>query len=326
MQATRAAVTRRARPTPAIVPIGVALVVFAVLAVHGFATPRNVANLGLQAAILLMLSMPMTLVIMTEGLDLSAGAVLSLASVVLALSLASGHALALALLVSLGVGAAFGLCNGMLIALLGLPPFVVTLGTLGIAQGVSLVLTEGNAVSGLGPAAPALYASSPLGIPFPVLVALATWLFTHVLLYHTRFGTYVFAIGGNRDALVLAGVRAVAYHVAVYVYMGLVIGVAALLLTGRMNAAHPTVAIGMEFDAIAAAVLGGTSFERGDGRLSGTVVGVAAIAVLRNALDLLGIESSLQVVSIGVLILVVIVVDSLRKHRTTHAPRVGAAA
>jgi ribose transport system permease protein len=310
---------------PAIVPIGVALVVVAVLAVHGFATSRNVANLGLQAAILLMLSMPMTLVIMTEGLDLSAGAVLSLCSVAMALSLASGHGLAVGLLVSLGVGAAFGLGNGILIARLGLPPFVVTLGTLGIAQGVSLVLTEGNAVSGLGPAAPSLYASAPLGIPFPVLIALATWLLTHVLLYHTRFGTYVFAIGGNRDALVLAGVRATAHHVAVYVYMGLVVGVAALLLTGRMNAAHPTVAIGMEFDAIAAVVLGGTSFERGDGRLFGTVVGVTAIAVLRNALDLLGIESSLQVVSIGVLILLVIVIDSLRKRGATHAPRVHAA-
>ena len=168
-------------------------------------------------------------------------------------------------------------------------------------------------------------AATPFGMPFPVLVALAAWGVTHVLLYCTRFGNYVFAIGGNRDALVLAGVRASLYHIAVYVYMGLVIGVAALLLTGRMNAAHPTVAIGMEFDAIAAVVLGGTSFERGDGRLFGTVAGVAAIAVLRNALDLLGIESSLQVVSIGVLILVVLVVDSVRKRRTIHALRVSAA-
>lgn len=319
-------VTRRPRGVPAIVPIGIALTIVSILAVHGFASARNASNLGLQAAILLMLSMPMTLVIMTEGLDLSAGAVLSLCSVAMALSLAAGHGLALSLLLSLGVGAAFGLANGMLISLLGLPPFVVTLGTLGVAQGASLVLTEGNAVSGLGPAAPSLYAAAPLGIPFPVLVALATWLLTHLLLSRTRFGTYVFAIGGNRDALVLAGVRASAYHVAVYVYMGLVVGVAALLLTGRMNAAHPTVAIGMEFDAIAAVVLGGTSFERGDGRLFGTVVGVAAIAVLRNALDLRGIESSLQVVSIGALILIVIIIDSLRKRRTIRAPRTGASA
>ena len=325
MRTHRPSVARRARPLPAIVPIGAAVAVVSLLAVQGFASARNLSNLGLQASILLMLSMPMTLVIMTEGLDLSAGAVLSLCSVAMALSLAGGHALSSALVLSLAVGAGFGLVNGILISLLALPPFVVTLGTLGIAEGASLVLTEGNAVSGLGPAVVSLYAATPFGIPLPVLVALATWGVTHVLLYRTRFGNYVFAIGGNRDALVLAGVRASVYHIAVYVYMGLVIGVAALLLTGRMNAAHPTVAIGMEFDAIAAVVLGGTSFERGDGRLFGTVVGVAAIAVLRNALDLLGIESSLQVVSIGVLILVVLVVDSIRKRRTTHAPRVSAA-
>jgi ribose transport system permease protein len=313
MNAPPRSVSRRTRPLPAIVPIGLVVVVAAVLEGHGFASARNVANLGLQASILLMLAMPMTLIIMSEGLDLSAGAVLSLCSVVMAMLLAGGHGLATALAASIGVGLVFGAANGSLVSLLGLPPFVVTLGTLGIAQGAALVLTEGNAVSGLGRGVAALYAEHVAGVPLPVIVALATWLVTHVLLYHTRFGTYVFAIGGNRDALVLAGVPAWAWHIGIYVYGGLVSGVAALLLTGRMNAAHPTVAIGMEFDAIAAVVLGGTSFERGDGRLLGTVLGVATITVLRNALDLVGIESSLQVVSIGVLILVVIVIDSTRR-------------
>jgi len=315
------AARKRGRPAPSIIPIAVVLALAAALGVHGFVSARNVGNIGLQASILLMISMPMTLAIMSEGLDLSAGAVLSLCSVVLAQVLAAGHDLPAALLASIAVGLVFGFGNGAIIALLRLPPFVVTLATLGIAQGIALVLTDGNAVSGIGRSAASLYALAWFGIPMPVLIALATWLLTHVLLYHTRFGTYVFAIGGNRDALVLAGARASAYHIAIYAYMGMVLGVAALLLTGRMNAAHPTVAIGMEFDAIAAVVLGGTSFERGDGRLFGTVLGVAAIAILRNALDLLGVESSLQVVSIGVLILVVIVIDSARKaKRTAFAP------
>ncbi len=321
MNAPGTAARKRGRPAPSIIPIAVVLALAAALGVHGFVSARNVGNIGLQASILLMISMPMTLAIMSEGLDLSAGAVLSLCSVVLAQVLAAGHNLPTALLASIGVGLVFGLGNGAIIALLRLPPFVVTLATLGIAQGIALVLTDGNAVSGIGRSAASLYALAWFGIPMPVLIALATWLLTHVLLYHTRFGTYVFAIGGNRDALVLAGARASAYHIAIYAYMGVVLGVAALLLTGRMNAAHPTVAIGMEFDAIAAVVLGGTSFERGDGRLFGTVLGVAAIAILRNALDLLGVESSLQVVSIGVLILVVIVIDSARKaKRTAFAP------
>jgi ribose transport system permease protein len=315
MNAQGAAVKRRARPAPAIIAIAAVLALAAVLGVRGFDSARNASNLGLQASILLMIAMPMTLAVMSEGLDLSAGAVLSLCSVVLAQALAAGHELGLALIASIAVGLGFGLGNGAIIALLRLPPFVVTLGTLGIAQGIALVLTDGNAVSGIGRSASGLYAMALLGIPLPVLFALATWLLTHVLLYHTRFGTYVFAIGGNRDALVLAGARASVYHIAIYAFMGIVLGVTALLLTGRMNAAHPTVAIGMEFDAIAAVVLGGTSFERGDGRLFGTVVGVAAIAILRNALDLLGVESSLQVVSIGLLILAVIVIDSARKSK-----------
>ena len=150
MDAPARSVTCRTRPLPAIVPIGLVVVVGAVLAGHGFTSARNIANLGLQASILLMLAMPMTLIIMSEGLDLSAGAVLSLCSVVMAMMLAGGHGLVAALAASLGVGLMFGLANGGLVSLLGLPPFVVTLGTLGIAQGAALVLTDGNAVSGLG--------------------------------------------------------------------------------------------------------------------------------------------------------------------------------
>src|SRR6476646_1593224 len=135
VSASSRSVERRVRPLPAILPIGVLLVAGALFAVNGFASARNLANLGLQASILLMLAMPMTLIIMSEGLDLSAGAVLSLCSVVMAMMLAGGHGLVAALAASLGVGLAFGLANGGLVSLLGLPPFVVTLGTLGIAQG-----------------------------------------------------------------------------------------------------------------------------------------------------------------------------------------------
>ena len=306
---------RRRRPLPSIVWASAVLAVAASIGLPGFASRANLTDIGLQIAMLVMIAMPMTLVILSEGLDLSVGALLSLCGVVFAMTLGAGFGLAIALLSAAAVGIAIGFVNGTLIARLGLPPFVVTLGTLGISQGIALALTDGNAVVVGTPAVTQLYAWSVCGVPFPVLCALAAYAATHLLLYHTKFGAYVFAIGGNREALVLAGVKARAFHVAIYALSGLFAGLAALLLVGRMNAAEPTSAIGMEFDAIAAVVLGGTSFERGQGGLPGTVMGVVTIGVLRNALNLLGVESSLQVVSVGMLVLLVVVVDSVRKSR-----------
>ena len=315
----RVSVVRKRRPVPAIVAASAVLAVAAMLGVPGFASSGNITNIGLQGSILLMIAMPMTLVILSEGLDLSVGALLSLCAVVFAQTLGLGWGIALALCASVAVGMLTGLFNGALIAKLGLPPFVVTLGTLGIAHGIALVLTDGNAVVVGNPSVAQLYAWTILGIPFPVIFALLAYALTHLLLYHTRFGTYVFAIGGNRDALLLAGIKATAFHIAIYVFGGLMVGLAALVLVGRMNSAEPASAIGMEFDAIAAVVLGGTSFERGEGWLFGTVMGVVTIGVLRNALNLLGIESSLKVVSVGMLVLVVVVIDSVRKSRVNGA-------
>ena len=280
----------------------------------GFATGSNLANIGLQSAVLLMLALPSTLVIMTEGIDVSIAAVLGLCGVVLAIIIVKGGPVPLALAAAIAVGFAFGSLNGALVALLKMPPFVVTLGTLGMAHGLALVVTDGQSIVGLGKAIHDIYESRLLGIPFPVLMAAAAYAVTHYLLYHTRFGAYVFAIGGNREALVLAGARANAYHVGVYALAGLMAGITALLLTGRMNSGHPTAAIGMEFEAIAAVIVGGTSFEHGKGWLFGTLLGVVTVGVLRNGLNILAIPSSLQVVSIGVLLIVALTIDGFRSR------------
>ena len=280
-----------------------------------FASVPNVLNIGTQSSILLLLALPMTLIIMAEGLDLSMGAVLGLAGIFLAMALVEGYGLPAALAAALGVGLVFGGVNGLLVTGLGMPPFVATLGTLGVAQGAALVVTGGQSVVGIGPSLPALYASTGLGLPFSVWVAVMAYGVFHVLLYHTRFGTYVFAIGGNREALVLAGVRTHAYQVAVYALGGLMAGFAALLLTGRMSSGHPTAAIGMEFDAIAAVIVGGTRFERGYGWLPGTVLGVLAVGVLKNGLNVMAVSSALQVASIGLLVIVALLIDAIRGER-----------
>ena len=289
-------------------------IVFSIVA-PGFASVPNLLNIGIQSSILLLLALPMTFIIMTEGLDLSMGAVLGLTGVVLASALVAGNSLAVAFAAAAGVGLAFGITNGLLVVKLGLPPFVATLGTLGIAQGIALVLTSGESVVGIGPALPRLYASRWVGIPFSIVVAGLMYAVFHFLLYRTRFGNYVFAIGGNREALVLAGVPAGTFHVSVYALAGLMSGFAALLLTGRMNSGHPVAAMGMEFDAIAAVIVGGTERQRGNGWLPGTVLGVLAVGVLRNGLNVMALPSSLQVASIGLLLIVALLIDSLRRKR-----------
>ncbi len=281
----------------------------------GFVTPANISNILSQSTILLLLALPMTLIIMTEGLDLSMGAVLTLASIALAITVVATGSATLGFLAALTVGFCFGLGNGVLIAALDIPPFITTLGTLGIAQGLSLLATDGQSVVGLPRSIEVIYSGSAAGIPLPVVIAALAYALTYALLYHTRFGTYVFALGGNREALKLAGISVRGMLIRVYVFGGLMAGFAALLMTARLNSAHPTAGIGMEFDAIAAIAVGGTSFERGNGWLFGTLLGVIAVGVLRNGLNLLAVPSSAQVTCIGAIVIIALFIDGLRGDR-----------
>ena len=251
------------------------------LASPEFLSARNLSNIALQCAALIIVSLGMTLVILTEGIDLSLGAVLGLCGVVMGMILVTHGSLPMALGAALGIGIVAGICNGALVAYAGMPPFIVTLGVYGIAQSLAMV---------------------------------AVFALTWVLLYRTRFGRYVFAIGGNRRALELAGVRVRAWLVAVYAFAGLLAALASFIMTARMNAAHPTIAIGLEFDAIAAVILGGTSFEKGYGGIWGTLVGALAVAVLRNGLNLVGLSTEWQVAVVGLVIVSAVAVDALRNR------------
>ena len=195
-----------------------------------------------------------------------------------------------------------------------MPPFIVTLGVYGIAQSLAMVLTQGNSVTGLPPAVRWFNEGDWLGVPVPILAMVAVFAITWALLYRTRFGRYVFAIGGNRRALELAGVPVRAWLVAIYAYAGLLAALASFITTARMNAAHPTIAIGLEFDAIAAVILGGTSFEKGYGGIWGTLVGALAVAVLRNGLNLVGLSTEWQVAVVGLVIVAAVALDALRNR------------
>lgn len=281
-----------------------------------FLTADNLVNIATQSTVLLLIALPMTLIIMTEGLDLSIGAVLTMTNVVLAMVAVQTGGVWLGLLAALGVGAVFGLLNGSLVAVLGIPPFVATLGTLGVAQGLALVLTDGQSVVGIPESVQFFYSGTLWGVPLPLWMSALAYLVFHGVLYHTRFGAYIFALGGNREALSLAGVRTRVYWIAVYVIGGVMAGLAALVLTARISSGHPTAALGMEFDAIAAVALGGTSFEKGKGWLLGTLLGVLAVGVMRNGLNQVGVNSAVQVSAIGFLVIFALMIDAYRGRRS----------
>ncbi|MFK4577819.1 ABC transporter permease [Bradyrhizobium ottawaense] len=308
-----AAVVSQPNPLQRIPGVAIVLVLlitlFSVIA-PGFLSVANLSNVLVQSTILTMLALPMTLIIMTEGLDLSMGAVLTLTSLCVAIVSLATKSMLLGLGAGLLVGAAFGVANGWLVAILGIPPFVATLGTLGMAQGLSLIVSDGQSVVGIPHSVRDIYSATLLGIPVPIVMALVTYAAFHGLLYHTRFGTYIFALGGNREALRYAGLSPNRLLIAAYAIGGAMAGIAGLLMTARMNSGHPTAGLGLEFDAIAAVAVGGTSFERGNGWL----LGVLSVGVLRNGLNLISLPSSVQVASVGVLVIVALFLDGLRSR------------
>jgi len=277
-----------------------------------FWTTENFINLAQQATVLAILSLGMTLVILSEGIDLSVGALVSLCGVVVAVYLHKGVGIFGAVLISVGVGVAAGIVNGFFIAKAGLPPFVVTLGTMGMCQGIALVITQGSSIPGFSDAFRFIASGFIFKIPLPALILAFLVLITYVLLYHTRFGTYVFSIGGNPEAVNLAGVNLVLQKALIYVVAGAFGGVGALIMTSRMNAAHPWVTMGMEFDAIVSVILGGTSFFMGKGNPFGSLIGAATIAILKNGMNILGVPIALQVAFVGVFLILAVIYDSLK--------------
>lgn len=282
----------------------VIMFVFLSFTARGFFTYYNLSNLLGQMSMLLIISLGMTLIILSEGIDLSQGAVMCLAGVVMAMLVHYGINPILAGFMTLIVGFTFGLLTGSLISIIKLPPFVASFGTMGIAQGLALVITAGSSVNNESEALQRMVNNTILFIPVPFWIATLLFFVVYGLLYHTKFGSYVFAIGGNEEAARLSGVSVNFYKTMIYVLGGVLAALAALIMVGRLNSGHPTVALGMEFDAIAAVLLGGTSFSKGNGGLPGTILGVLIIVFLKNGLNLLGIDPFVQLPLIGIIIII----------------------
>ena len=278
-----------------------------------FLTVSNLLNVLEQTSINAVVAIGMTFVILSGGIDLSVGSIVALSGVSLATALEAGAPLPVALLAGLLAGSAAGLVNGLLITRGKLPPFIATLGMMSVARGITLFWTDGRPVSGFDAAFRSLATGRVLMIPAPVLIAAALYLAAHFLLNRTRFGLYVYAIGGNEEATRLSGVGVRFHKTMVYALAGLMSAVAAVILTARLNSAQPIAGMMYELDAIAATVIGGTSLLGGSGTIGGTLIGALIMGVLRNGLNLLGISSFLQQVVIGLVIIAAVLVDSALK-------------
>lgn len=282
-----------------------------------FLTVSNLLNIAQQTSINAIVAVGMTFVILSGGIDLSVGSIVAISGVVLGATLQDGQAVPVAVSAALGVGVACGLVNGALVSWGGLPPFIVTLGMMSMARGAALVFTEGRPVSGFDAGFRSLATGSPGFVPAPVVVMVAVYLVSHVVLTRTTFGRYVYAIGGNEEATRLAGVSVRLHKAIIYGVSGLTSALAAIILTARLNSAQPIAGMMYELDAIAATVIGGTSLMGGEGAIFGTLVGALIMGVLRNGLNLLGVSSFLQQIVIGAVIVGAVFVDTVvKRHRT----------
>jgi len=290
--------------------IAFVLVVLALAIVSpAFRTPENLINIGRQIAILGIASFAMTFVILLGEIDLSIGAVASAAGVVSALALASGLGV-WAIPIGLAVGAGFGLLNGLLIVYVAVPSFIATLVSYFIAQGLALTLTTGQTIIFSADWFRTLFATGAfLDLRSAFLWLVATFVVLWWLLARTRFGAHVYAIGGGQDSARMLGLAVDRMKILVFTMAGALMALAGMILIARIGNARADGAIGLEFDAIAAVVLGGTALGGGHGSLLRTLVGVMLIGVMNNGLAILNVDFNTQQVIKGVLVIAVVLID-----------------
>src|SRR5271167_3194269 len=297
----------------------IAACIFLTFATNSFATTNNLFNVTRNFTFTAVIALGMTIVIITGGIDLSVGSVLCLCSMILAEVMHAGYSIEIGIAASLGTALLIGAFNGVLIAYVGIPPFVVTLGMLSIARSLAMVASNNTVVFQFGPDhAKLLFLGGGawlFGIANPVIYMLALALLTGFLLHFTRFGRYVFAIGGNEKAAILTGVPVRRVKLAVYMLSSLSAGVAGIIETGWLGAVTTNLGAGMELQVIAATVIGGANLAGGVGTAFGALVGSALIEVIRNSLGLLGINAFWQGAFVGAFIIIAVAFDRIRSLR-----------
>lgn len=277
-----------------------------------FLTPGNIINMIRQVSFNAILAMGMTVVIITGGIDLSVGSVLCLSAVVTASFVQTSNPLLpvpVAVLIGLLIGAVCGLFNGVMITKGKLAPFIVTMVSMTMARGAAQLFTKGRPVSGLLPEFDVLGAGFFLGIPIPIYILALIVFITHFMLGRTKTGRYLYAVGGNEQAARASGIKVTRVKLVAYIFSGVMAALVGIIMTARLNSASTVLGNGYELDAIAAAVIGGTSMTGGKGRVVAVLVGALIIGTISNGLDILNVSAYWQQIIKGIIILVAVLLD-----------------
>lgn len=282
-----------------------------------FLTTHNLLNIARQITFIAIIGFGVTIVIITTGIDLSSGSIVGLTSVIVASAAHPGQfPFIVTILIGLLVGLVCGLINGIIVAKAGIPPFIATLGMYTAARGFASLYSDGRPINGLKPEFIYLGAGRPLGIPVPVIILIIVAIITHLLLTKTRIGRHIFALGGNEQAAIISGINVNKIKMVVYAYAGLLASLSGLVLTARISSGQPGLGVGFELDAIASAVIGGTSLSNGGvGSVFGTITGALVIGVINNGMDLLNINTYWQQIIKGAIIVLAVTLDKMKNRK-----------
>ena len=286
-----------------------------------FFTFKNLTNVGRQISLNAILALGMTLVIISGGIDLSVGGVCALGCCVCAKILNSTGSSLLAIAVVLLIGLAVGAFNGFVVSKTGIAPFIVTLSTVSIIRGITLVMTNASPMPISNAALKFIGQGTLLGIPFPIYITLILAIITAFVMNKTVFGRYVYAIGGNERSAAVAGIQVKKVKISVYMVSGFLAAFTAIIYTSRLSSGVPSLGNGFEMDAITAAVIGGASLAGGQGHIWGTMIGAVIIGILNNALNLLNINSYFQDIVKGIVVLLAVLFDFFIQSRIVSKDR-----
>jgi ribose transport system permease protein len=299
----------------------IVLFIFFSITARNFFTMRSVLTLALQTSAITLMGIGVTFTIITGGIDLSIGSIVALAGTIAVMASLAGVPIWFSMIIGLLVGVASGFLNGLMITRLKLPPFIATLGMMMVARGVALTITNANAwpaPEGFGELGNgAIFGTGPKfpGISYPVLIMIAVAIIFSFILSKTRLGRYTYAVGSNEEAARLSGIRIHQVKIINYIFCGLLSALVGIILASRMTTSQPNSAIGYEMNAIAAAVIGGTSLMGGVGTVGGTVIGSFIIGILTVGLTMQGANYFMQQIVIGLVVIGAVTIDQLKGRK-----------